>query len=117
MEKIKIVHASDLHFDTPFKDVGEKQREINKEELKEVFVNIIHFCKDNSVDILLLAGDIFDNFSVNKNTIYFLENAFDKLDNTKVFISPGNHDPYGNNSFYKLVNWPDNVYIFKSGIE
>ena len=46
MKRIKIVHTGDLHFDTPFKDVGESQSRINKEELKEVFRNIIHFCKE-----------------------------------------------------------------------
>ena len=34
MKRIKIVHTGDLHFDTPFKDVGESQSRINKEELK-----------------------------------------------------------------------------------
>lgn len=117
MNKVKIVHASDFHFDTPFKDIGEKQRKINKEELKEVFRNIIHYCRDNSVDILLLSGDIFDNYTINKETLIFIEDTLRLIKEVRVFISPGNHDPYSNNSFYKLVNWPDNVYIFKSNIE
>lgn len=117
MKKIKIVHAADLHFDTPFKDVGEMQSKINKEELKEVFINIINFCKKESVDILLLAGDIFDNFTISKETIYFMENTFKNIMNTRVFISPGNHDPFVSGSFYKMINWPDNVHIFKGSIE
>ena len=28
-----------------------------------------------------------------------------------------NHDPYGDKSFYKLINWPNNVYIFKGDLE
>lgn len=117
MRKVKILHSADLHFDTPFKEVGEKQRKINKEELKEVFIKIIGFCKEKSVDIFLLAGDIFDNFTLSKETLHFIEKAFEEIENTKVFISPGNHDPYMNNSFYKLINWPDNVHIFTSNIE
>ncbi|MGL4108866.1 metallophosphoesterase family protein [Clostridium sp. LP20] len=117
MKKVKIVHTADLHFDTPFKEVGEKQSKVNKEELKEVFMRIIHICKAKSVDILLLAGDIFDNLTLNRETLYFIENSFKELDNTRVFISPGNHDPYGNNSFYKLIKWPNNVHIFKGDIE
>lgn len=117
MKKVKIVHTGDLHFDTPFKDVGETQSKINKEELKEVFRNIIHFCKEKAVDILLLAGDIFDNFTLNRETLYFIEQSLEEIKDIKVFISPGNHDPYGNKSFYKLINWPDNVYIFKGDLE
>lgn len=117
MKKVKIVHTADLHFDTPFNEVDDKQRAINKEELKEVFKNIINFCKEKQVDILLLAGDIFDNLTLNKETIYFLENIFDNIKETRVFISPGNHDPYNNKSFYKLIKWPENVYIFKDKLE
>ena len=117
MKRIKIVHTGDIHFDTPFKEVTGLQRKINKEELKEVFKNIIHFCKSNSVDILLLAGDIFDNFTLNRETLRFIENTLDELITTRVFISPGNHDPYGENSFYKLVKWPKNVHIFTGGLE
>ncbi|MFR2298991.1 MAG: metallophosphoesterase family protein [Clostridium paraputrificum] len=117
MKRIKIVHTGDLHFDTPFKDVGESQSRINKEELKEVFRNIIHFCKEKAVDILLLTGDIFDNFTLNRETLYFIEQSLKEILEVKVFISPGNHDPYGNKSFYKLINWPSNVYIFKGDLE
>ncbi|MBD7910674.1 MULTISPECIES: metallophosphoesterase [Clostridium] len=117
MKKIKILHSADLHFDTPFKEVGEKQRKFSKEELKEVFMKIIYFCKEKSVDIFLLAGDIFDNFTLSKDTLYFIEKAFEEIKDTKVFISPGNHDPYMNTSFYKLIKWPENVHIFTSKIE
>lgn len=117
MKRVKIVHTGDIHFDTPFKEVTGLQRKINKEELKEVFKKIIHFCRSNSVDILLLAGDIFDNFTINRDTLRFIENTLGELTITKVFVSPGNHDPYGVNSFYKLVQWPKNVHIFKGVLE
>ena len=117
MIRVKIVHTADLHFDTPFNEVDEKQRLINKEELKEVFKNIINFCKEKHVDILLLAGDIFDNLTLSRETIHFIENIFNDIKETRVFISPGNHDPYDNNSFYKLIKWPENVYVFKGNLE
>ena len=117
MRRVKIVHTADLHFDTPFNEVDEKQRLINKEELKEVFKNIINFCKEKHVDILLLAGDIFDNLTLSRETIHFIENVFNDIKETRVFISPGNHDPYDNNSFYKLIKWPENVYVFKGNLE
>ena len=117
MRRVKIVHTADLHFDTPFNEVDEKQRLINKEELKEVFKNIINFCKEKHVEILLLAGDIFDNLTLSRETIHFIENIFNDIKETRVFISPGNHDPYDNNSFYKLIKWPENVYVFKGSLE
>ena len=117
MESIKVMHCADIHFDAPFKDVDEKQSKINKEELKEVFSNIINLCKEKNVDIFLLAGDIFDNLTIDKSTLSFIEDSFNKIENIDVFISPGNHDPYMMNSFYNLINWPDNVHIFSGALE
>ena len=117
MRKIKILQAGDLHFDTPFKDLDKNISIISKEELLEVFSKIIDISMENSIDILLLTGDIFDNLTINKKTLIFIKNQIERISNIRVFISPGNHDPYNEKSFYKMINWPDNVYIFKGSIE
>lgn len=117
MKKVKILQAGDLHFDTPFKDLNKNIALISKEELLEVFSKIISMCIENSVDILLLTGDIFDNLTVNKKTLVFIKNQLERIINIKVFISPGNHDPYYEKSFYKMIEWPKNVHIFKSSVE
>lgn len=117
MKKIKILQTGDLHFDTPFKDLNKKISLISKEELLEVFSRIIELCLINSVDILLLTGDIFDNLTVDKKTLFFIKNQIERIENIRVFISPGNHDPYNDKSFYKMIEWPKNVYVFKDNIE
>ena len=117
MRKIKILQTGDLHFDTPFKDLNKNISMISKEELLEVFSRIVDMSMENSVDILLLTGDIFDNLTVNKKTLIFIKNQIERVSNIKVFISPGNHDPYNEKSFYKMIEWPDNVHIFKGSIE
>lgn len=117
MKKIKVLQAGDLHFDTPFKDLDKDISEISKEELLEVFYKIINIAIENKIDILLLTGDMFDNLTVNKKTLTFIKNQIERIPNIKVFISPGNHDPYNEKSFYKIINWPSNVYIFKGNLE
>ena len=117
MKKVKILQAGDLHFDTPFKDLNKKVSLISKEELLEVFSKIIELSLINSVDILLLTGDIFDNLTVDKKTLFFIKNQIERIENIRVFISPGNHDPYNEKSFYKMIEWPKNVYVFKDNIE
>lgn len=117
MEKIKVLHCADIHFDTPFKEFRNKLADKSKEEIKEVFSNVINICNKEEVDIMLLAGDIFDNYTLNKSTLIFIQEELKRLIRTKVFISPGNHDPYNVKSFYKLVDWPENVYVFKSSLE
>ncbi len=117
MKKIKILHCADIHFDTPFKELGKKLSQVSKEELLEVFKKIINIVIDEQVDILLIAGDVFDNFTVNKTTLYFIASQLSRINNTQVFISPGNHDPYNSRSFYEIMDWPENVYIFKGELE
>lgn len=117
MNKIKVLHCADLHFDTPFKELSKEVSDTSKNELLEVFKNIIDLAIDENIEVLLIAGDIFDNLTVNKNTLFFISDQIRRIDNIKVFISPGNHDPYNEKSFYNMINWPGNVYIFKGDME
>ena len=117
MKKIKILHTADIHFDTPFSGMTPKEALKSKEELKQVFEKIIKMTVEKEIDILLIAGDIFDNLSVNKTTLYFIKNCFENISKVNVFISPGNHDPFNEKSFYNIVEWPNNVHIFKSAME
>lgn len=117
MRKIKILHCADIHFDTPFKEFKNTLANKSKEELKEVFNRIIDLCNNEKVEIMLLAGDIFDNYTLSRSTLIFIKEALERLNKTKVFISPGNHDPYNFKSFYKLVEWPKNVHVFKGDLE
>lgn len=117
MKKIKILHCADIHFDTPFKEFKNTLANKSKEELKEVFNRIIDLCNKEKVEIMLLAGDIFDNYTLSRSTLVFIKEALERLNETRVFISPGNHDPYNFKSFYKLVDWPKNVHVFKGDLE
>ncbi|WP_160678529.1 DNA repair exonuclease [Clostridium sp. C8-1-8] len=115
MNKIKILHCSDLHFDTPFSDLPIDVSEQRKEELQETFSSVIELANKEGVDAVLLAGDIFDNLRVRKSTLDFLRRRFESIPNVDIFISPGNHDPVNSRSFYKMIEWPSNVHIFDSG--
>lgn len=117
MKKIKILHTADIHFDTPFSGMTPSEALKSKEELKQVFENIISIVLNKQIDIFLIAGDVFDNLSVNKSTLYFIRSCFEKINKVKVFISPGNHDPFNEKSFYSMVEWPKNVHIFKGEME
>lgn len=117
MKQVKILHCADLHFDTPFKELTKEISQNSKEELLQVFKNIIDLTINEKVQVLLIAGDVFDNLTVNKNTLFFISNQLKRIENVRVFISPGNHDPYNEKSFYNMINWHDNVYIFKGKMQ
>lgn len=117
MKKVKILHCGDLHFDTPFKELNKNISRKSKNELLEVFKKIIDLVIEKKVEVLLIAGDVFDNLTVNRSTIFFIIEQLKRISNVYVFISPGNHDPYGEKSFYKLIDFPNNIYIFKGELE
>lgn len=117
MRKVKIIHFSDIHFDTPFSDLPKELGDIRRAELRECFSKIIDLTIKNSIDLVIISGDIFDNFTVEKETLKFIQKEFSRLENSKVFIAAGNHDPYNEASFYKMIKWGKNVHIFSETIE
>lgn len=117
MDKIKILHCGDMHFDTPFSGLNSRSKaEIRREDLRETFLHIIKMAGTENVDILLIAGDFFDSESVTSQTINFILDAIKRISHIPVFISPGNHDPFTSSSYYSSVVWPKNVHIFEENI-
>ncbi|MGG5462803.1 metallophosphoesterase family protein [Clostridium sp. B9] len=116
---MKILHFSDVHFDTPFRELPKEIGDMRRAELRESFNRIISKAIEEKVDLILLAGDLFDNTTVEKSTLIFIKEQMDRAKkyNIKVFIAAGNHDPYNNRSFYSMIDWGDNVYIFNEEIE
>lgn len=117
MNKIKILHCADLHFDTSFSELPHSLAEIKKEELKETFSNIIDFGKKEKVNLIFIAGDLFDNLRVTKSTLDFIRRKLEEIKDIRVFIAAGNHDPFNKKSFYELIEWPENVHIFNNIFE
>lgn len=111
---MKFVHVADMHFDTPFTSLNSKENLGDKRRLEQrnAFKKIIEFIKRNKVGYLFIAGDLYEHEYVKKSTIDYIANLFKEIPNTKIFISPGNHDPYIKNSYYDTYDFGDNVYIF-----
>lgn len=112
MNKVKILHCADLHFDTPFAELSRNKSEGRKEDLRETFGKIIEIVKLEKVELLLVSGDLFDNTSVMQTTLDYIYKKFLEIPYTQIFLCPGNHDPYFQKSFYNTVKWPENVYVF-----
>ena len=67
----------------------------------------------NGVDLVLLAGDLFDSDTTYRETLEALSEALGAM-RARVFIAPGNHDPYSAKSPYATLSWPENVHVFTS---
>lgn len=108
---MKLLHASDLHLDSPFTGLTPEQAMTRRAELRRIPARLAELARRERVDLLLLPGDLFDGERVYPETIQSLTEALASLD-IPVFIAPGNHDCYHSRSPYAVNRWPDHVHIF-----
>ena len=116
---MKFVHIADMHFDSPFVNLSDKEYlgDLRRLDQRKAFKKIIEYIKENNIELLFIAGDLYEQKYIKKSTIEFINNLFKEIPNTKIFISPGNHDPFIKNSYYNKFKWNQNVKIFNSKIE
>ncbi len=102
---IKILHAADLHLDSPL---------VRDPALRTALLalpgKLAQICAREGCDLVLLAGDLFDG-PYTRESFLSLSRALGDM-GVPVFISPGNHDFSGPESPYSQEIWPDNVHIF-----
>lgn len=116
---MRFIHIADMHFDTPFSFLGEKESlgDIRRLEQRQVFQKTINYIKKEKIPYLFISGDLYDHDYVKKTTIEYINNLFKTIPETKIFIAPGNHDPFLKNSYYNNFEWNKNIYIFNSEIK
>ncbi len=115
MKSIRFIHTSDIHLDTSFSGSGFPSRlgDRKREAIRGTLRRILENARQRSVHLVLVAGDLFEHDRVTPDTVEFLKQQFERLGDIRVFISPGNHDPYIHGSPYREEEWPANVHVFR----
>ena len=85
---MKFVHIADMHFDSPFVNLSEKDimGDLRRLEQRKVFKKIIEYIKENNIEYLFIAGDLYEHKYIRKSTIEYINNLFKEIENTKIFI-------------------------------
>jgi exonuclease SbcD len=110
----RFIHTSDIHLDTSFAGAGFPSRlgDRKREAIRGTFRRIIEdACRDH-VDLVLISGDLFESEHSTPDTVEFVRQQFVKAQPVRIFIAPGNHDPFIAGSPFKEEAWPDNVHFF-----
>ena len=110
---LKILHTGDLHLDSPLSTLDFTIAQKLREEEKRSFERMMQYAIQNDVDLILIAGDLFDGkyvTSATKELVIKLFRDFAK----PIVISPGNHDPYSLVPLYRSSELPENVHVFSS---
>lgn len=115
MKAIQWLHTADLHLDAPLVGwKGSKEQMIERyEEHRNTFRKIVSLVEDKKIPFLFIAGDFLEHGYVTRSTIQFVLEQLERIPQTQVLITPGNHDPYMDGSYYlKSELWPKHVHIF-----
>jgi len=108
---LRILHAADLHLDSPFEGLGAGKAAIRRGEQRELLSRIAALAVSEKADLVLFAGDLLDSDNTFYETGEELIRSLQKIP-VPVFISPGNHDYYSERSPYARLKLPGNIHIF-----
>ena len=108
---IKFLHAADLHLDSSFHGLAPAEAVCRRQEQRNLLRQIAALSNHHQCDLVLLSGDLFDSNAVYPETVEAVSEALE-LFSGQVFIAPGNHDYFAQNTPYSQLKLPKNVHIF-----
>ncbi len=89
---MKIIHTADLHLgskiEASFKEISTER----KTEVRNAFLRLVNYAKDNDVKHILLSGDIFDSDKPFKKDKEFFYSLIKDNSNITFYYLNGNHD-------------------------
>lgn len=109
---MRILHTGDIHLDSPFAGLDISSAQKRRRELRETFSRLMRYAREERVDMVVIAGDLFDGAFVTRETVVLLVREFAALE-CPVIITPGNHDPYEKGGIWDKTVFSKNVHVFK----
>ena len=90
---MRLIHCADIHLDSKLNAnlSSDKARE-RKQEILNTFVRMIDYAAGNSVDAVLICGDLFDTGNISALSRNTVKDAVIKHPNIDFYLLKGNHD-------------------------
>lgn len=109
---MKIAHTSDWH-------IGKKLMGRDRgEEFKEVLAEIAGICRDEKVELLLVAGDVFDTYTPSAEAEEIFYSSVRNIASTcAVLIISGNHDDYVRLTAAQALSEELNIYTVGNNLK
>jgi exonuclease SbcD len=103
---LKILHTADIHLGAKFSGLGNKGAS-QREQLRATFRNVIATAINEKVNIVLIAGDLFDANQQPQRNIDLVIEQFNLLgsNNIPVCLIPGTHDSFDSSSIYRKFDF------------
>lgn len=108
---MKVIHCADLHLDSRLTSVlPQELAKQRKRELLKAFLNMVDYARDNDVEAIIIAGDMFDSDSILVSTRTGVTNAILTNPSIDFYYLRGNHDM--DNVLSDEDVPPDNLHFF-----
>ncbi|HXZ29577.1 MAG TPA: DNA repair exonuclease [Dehalococcoidia bacterium] len=103
---LKVLHTADIHLGAKFLGLGNKGAS-QREQLRTTFKNVVATAINEKVNIVLIAGDLFDSNQQPQRNIDLLIEQSNLLgsNNIPVCLIPGTHDSLDSSSIYRKVDF------------
>ena len=109
---MRFIHLADVHLGA-VPDRGCPWSERREEEIWETFRRVIAGIRENPVDLLFIAGDLFHRQPLLRE-LKEVNYLFSTIPETRIYLMAGNHDYIKADSFYRDFQWEKNVTFFKN---
>lgn len=98
---LKILHTADVHLGAKLIYLGAKAEE-QRQQIRNTFSAAMDAAVSKRVDLVLIAGDLFDTPFPSKSNLNFVIAELKKLEAAGIYAAliPGNHDYLHQNSVY-----------------
>lgn len=109
------VHTADIHLDSPLRSLAPRDPHLAERigvATRQAFSRTIDLCLEESVDALMIAGDLYDSGQTSIKTALFLAAQLQRLDKEgiRTFIVRGNHD--AQSRITRELTLPESVKVF-----
>ncbi len=113
---VRILHTADIHLGAKFSGLG-NNGDSQRQQLRTTFKNIVATAIDERVNIVLIAGDLFNANQQSQRNIDLVIEQFNLLgaSNIPICLIPGTHDSLDASSIYRRVDFKgkcSNLRIF-----
>lgn len=109
--RMKLIHCSDLHLDSKME--SNLTRELAKERKRELiltFERMVDYAVEQGVQIILIAGDLFDTTRIGKTAARLVEEQITGHPQIDFLYLQGNHEH--DNFLAALTQHPENLKVF-----
>ncbi len=117
MSAIQLLHTADVHLDAPLGVMGERGARL-RTLVREAFVRVIDEALARQLQLVIIAGDLFDTRSPAGATLDFALTQLGRLSDASppihVALLPGTHDCRGDGDLWsgpRTTGLPDTVHV------